>query len=107
MGSHGIGEVEYVVTTADDQAGARVDVEFRALLGGLFAQFSRSGIIDDVVDKILEKFVANLKVSLSGASPDDLQKSATTALRAGSLLRQILAGRFKHWLARLYGKSSS
>jgi carbon-monoxide dehydrogenase small subunit len=107
MGSHGIGEIEYIVTMADDQAGARVDVEFRALLAGLFAQFSRSGIIDDVVDKIIEKFVANLKVSLSGVSSDDLQESATTALRAGSLFRQILAGRFKNWFARLYGKSSS
>jgi carbon-monoxide dehydrogenase small subunit len=107
MGSHGVGEIEYMVTTADDQAGARVDVEIRALLAGLFAQFSRSGIVDDVVDKIIEKFVANLKASLSGASPDDLQKSGTTALRAGSLFRQILVARFKNWFAWLYGKSSS
>jgi hypothetical protein len=56
------------------------------------AQFSRGGIVDDLVAKITENFAVNLKASylkasLSGAIADARQSSGTgAALQVGTLL---------------------
>jgi carbon-monoxide dehydrogenase small subunit len=99
-GSRGSGEIEYAVT-AVDQAQTRVDMDIRALLTGLLAQFSRGKIIEDVFDKIIQQFTENLKMTLSGPSLSDLQNARATPLHIAGLMRQVATELFTKWLARL------
>jgi aerobic carbon-monoxide dehydrogenase small subunit len=99
-GSRGSGEIEYAVT-AVDQAQTLVDMDIRALLTGLLAQFSRRKIVDDVIDSILQRFTENLKVTLSGASLDDLQNGDATPLHIAGVLRRVATRRFTNCFARL------
>jgi aerobic carbon-monoxide dehydrogenase small subunit len=99
-GSRGSGEIEYAVT-AVDQAQTRVDMDVRALLTGLLAQFSRGKIVEDVFDKIIQQFTENLKMTLSGASLDDLQNADATPLRIAGVLRRVATERLTKWFARL------
>jgi carbon-monoxide dehydrogenase small subunit len=97
-GSRAAGEVEYAVRHAGSGQ-TRVDLTIRALLAGPLAQFGRSGIVDDLVTKMTERFSANLEARLSGAAVADDQK----ALEAGSLFWNLLVERLK----RLFGRGRS
>ena len=97
-GSRAAGEVEYVVHDAgSDQA--TVELKIRALLAGPLAQFGRTGIVDDLVAKMTERFFANFEARLSGVAPAGDQK----ALEVGSLFWSLLVGRLK----RLFSRDSS
>jgi len=97
-GSRAAGEVEYAARDAGSGQ-TTVELTIRALLAGPLAQFGRSGIVDDLVGKMTERFAANLEARLSGAAVADDQK----ALEAGSLFWSLLVGRLK----RLFGRSRS
>ena len=94
-GSRAAGEVEYAVRDAGSGE-TTVELTIRALLAGPLAQFGRSGIVDDLVNKMTERFAANLEARLSGLAPAGGQKP----LEAGSLLWSLLLGRLK----RLFGR---
>jgi carbon-monoxide dehydrogenase small subunit len=94
-GSRAAGEVEYVVH-ADSSDHTTVDLTIRALLAGPLAQFGRSGIVDDLVNKMTERFAANLEARLSGSPPVGDQKP----LEAGSLFWSLLVGRLKRLFRR-------
>ena len=97
-GSRAAGEVEYVVHDAgSDQA--TVELKIRALLAGPLAQFGRTGIVDDLVAKMTERFFANFEARLSGVAPTGDQKT----LEVGSLFWSLLVGRLK----RLFSRDSS
>jgi carbon-monoxide dehydrogenase small subunit len=94
-GSRAAGEVGYDVR--DTGSGeTTVNLTIRALLAGPLAQFGRSGIVDDLVTKMTERFSANLESRLSGAAVPDDQK----ALEAGSLFWSVLVGRLKRLFRR-------
>ena len=94
-GSRAAGEVEYAVRDAGSGQ-TTVELTIRALLAGPLAQFGRSGIVDDLVGKMTERFAANLEARLSGAAVADDQK----ALEAGSLFWSLLIGRLKRLFRR-------
>jgi carbon-monoxide dehydrogenase small subunit len=97
-GSRAAGEVEYAVRDAgSDQA--TVELTIRAQLAGPLAQFGRTGIVDDLVAKMTERFSANLAARLAGVAPSGDQKR----LEVGSLFWSLLAG----WLKRLFWRGSS
>jgi len=96
-GSRAAGEVEYAVRDAGDDR-TTVDLTIRALLAGPLAQFGRSGIVDDLVAKMTERFAANLEARLSGAAVADHKP-----LEAGSLFWSLLVARLK----RLFRRGSS
>jgi carbon-monoxide dehydrogenase small subunit len=103
-GSRAGGELEYLVVPSD--RGTRVDVVIRALLAGPLAQFGRSGIVDELVARIVEEFARRLEDGLSGRRRDiDWQSEAT--LPAGSLLRQVFMVRLRRILSALLGRSRS
>jgi carbon-monoxide dehydrogenase small subunit len=93
--SRAAGEVEYAVLDAGSGQ-TRVDLTIRALLAGPLAQFGRSGIVDDLVTKMTERFSANLEARLSGAALAPDRK----ALEAGSLFWSLLIGRLKRLFRR-------
>jgi carbon-monoxide dehydrogenase small subunit len=97
-GSRATGEVEYALREVESRK-ATVELTIRALLAGPLAQFGRSGIVDDFVTKMTERFAANLEARLSGVASADEQK----ALQAGSLFWSVLLGRLK----RLFGVGHS
>jgi carbon-monoxide dehydrogenase small subunit len=95
-GSRASGEVAYAVRDAGSGQ-TTVELTIRALLAGPLAQFGRTGIVDDLVSKMTERFSANLEARLSGLATGD-QKP----LEAGSLFWSLLLGRLK----RLFGGHS-
>jgi carbon-monoxide dehydrogenase small subunit len=99
-GSRAAGEIEYVVLPAS--AGARMEIAMRAALAGPLAQFSRAGIVDDLVARIVEAFARNLEASLTGREAE-FEAQANAPLQAGALLRQVLMARLKAVLARVFG----
>ena len=96
-GSRAAGEVEYAVREAGSGQ-TSVELTICALVAGPLAQFGRSGIIDDLVSKMTERFSANLEARLSGLAPTSDQNT----LEAGSLFWSLLLGRLK----RLFGRRS-
>jgi carbon-monoxide dehydrogenase small subunit len=68
-------------------------------LTGAFAQFSRSGLIQDIANRMTQTFVQNLEAHLSGrAAP-----AQTAELNAGALFFSALAARVKAWFRGLFG----
>jgi aerobic carbon-monoxide dehydrogenase small subunit len=100
-GSRAAGEIEYVVLPASE--GARVEIAMRAALAGPLAQFSRAGIVDDLVARIVEAFARNLEASLTGREAE-FEARANAPLQAGALLRQVLMARLRAVLARVFGR---
>jgi len=91
------GRVAYRLT--EPEAGmTRVDVAIGYALTGTLAQFSRSRLIADIVDRLTAAFVANLEAALSGK-----QGAAPAAeLDAGGLFFSALAARLGSWLRGLF-----
>jgi carbon-monoxide dehydrogenase small subunit len=93
------GRIAYRLTPADDPSSTRVDVTVAYALTGAFAQFSRSGLIQDIANRMTQTFVQNLEARLSGrAAP-----AQAAELNAGALFFSALAGRIKAWFRGLFG----
>ena len=97
-GSRAAGEVEYVVL-AGDTGTTRVELTIRALLAGPLAQFGRTGIVEDLVARMTERFAANLEARLSG----DVAAGDNKPLEAASLFWSVVAARVRKLLAKLFG----
>jgi carbon-monoxide dehydrogenase small subunit len=95
------GRVSYRLSAADDPAATRVDVTVAYALTGALAQFSRSGLIQDIAGRMTKAFVQNLEARLSGR---DTAPSQAVALNAGSLVFSALADRVKAWVRRVLGR---
>ena len=96
-GSRAAGEVEYAVHDAGSGT-ARIELTIRALLAGPFAQFGRSGIVEDLVIRLTERFAVNLQARLSGAGQP---REDGAPLHAGRLVWRALAAPIRRLLARL------
>ena len=97
-GSRAAGEVEYVVL-AGDTGTTRVELTIRALLAGPLAQFGRTGIVEDLVARMTERFAANLEARLSG----DVAAGDNKPLEVASLFWSVVAARVRKLLAKLFG----
>ncbi len=94
-GSRAAGELEYAVEPAPE--GTRVSLTIRALLTGPLAQFSRSGIVEELTERLAATFAQNLEAQLLGRDIVAQQP----ALAAGSLIWRVVAGRMNRALARV------
>ena len=99
--SHASGELEYAVEPAPE--GARVLIAVRALLTGPLAQFSRSGIVEELVARIATAFAQNLETQLRGDCAGSASADEST-LPVGSLVWQVIVGRLKAVAGRVLGK---
>ncbi len=99
------GEVSYVLIEEKAGAATRVEVEVGYALTGALAQFSRSGIVNDLVERLTTAFAGNLEARLRGGTDSS---SGTTApqpeLDAGSLVLAVVRTRIKRFVARLFGR---
>ena len=97
------GRIAYRLTPGDNPASTRVDVTVAYALTGAFAQFSRSGLIQDIANRMTQTFVQNLEARLSGrAAP-----AQAAELHAGALFFSALAARMKAWFRSLFGGRNS
>jgi carbon-monoxide dehydrogenase small subunit len=102
-GSAASGEVRYVLI--DEKAGSatRVDVEVGYALTGALAQFSRSGIVNDLAERLTIAFARNLEARLhGGAGPSEVPHRPE--LDAGALVLAVVRARIRQFFARLFGR---
>jgi carbon-monoxide dehydrogenase small subunit len=99
------GELSYVLIEEQAGAATRVNVEVGYALTGALAQFSRSGIVNDLAERLTTAFARNLEARLSGGT--DSSSGATdpqTELDAGSLVLAVIRGRIRRFFAHLFGR---
>jgi carbon-monoxide dehydrogenase small subunit len=99
-GSRTKGEVVYRLQPEGDGRQTRVILSVEYSLQGALAQFSRSGIAQDLGRRLVADFAANLNACLTGKS---LDRQSSTQLNVGRLLRLWVRGR----LRRLIGLDRS
>lgn len=96
-GSRAAGELEYTLESANE--GTQVALRVRALLTGPLAQFGRSGIVDDLLERIVASFARNLETALAGIAADTATE-IPAPLSATSLIWQVVAARLKRMFGR-------
>jgi carbon-monoxide dehydrogenase small subunit len=103
--STAIGEVSYVLVEERAGAATRVDIEVGYALRGALAQFSRSGIVNDLAERLTTAFARNVEARLSGGA-DSWNGAAAPRpeLDAGSLILSVLRTRIRRFLDRLLGR---
>ncbi|MEO8667223.1 MAG: 2Fe-2S iron-sulfur cluster-binding protein [Bauldia sp.] len=90
---------------AEGPATTRVDVTIGYTLTGPLAQFGRSRLVDDIVDRLIAAFVANLKSALAAAADGSRHIAPTAApvvLDAGNLILGAFAAQLKAFLRRVF-----
>jgi len=103
--STAIGEVSYVLVEERAGAATRVDIEVDYALRGALAQFSRSGIVNDLAERLTTAFARNVEARLSGGADSWNEAAAPRPeLDAGSLILSVLRTRIRRFLDRLLGR---
>jgi carbon-monoxide dehydrogenase small subunit len=97
------GEVSYVLIEEQAGAATRVDVEVGYALTGALAQFSRSGIVEDLARRLTAAFAGNLEARLDRGA-DSAEAPQPAELDAGSLVLAVVRARIKRFFARLLGR---
>jgi len=96
------GLIGYAVKPGDAPGQTRVDLSIGFTLTGALAQFSRTGLIQDVASRIIAVFVQNLESRLSH-NADGGQPSVVREFDGGALLRAVALDYLKRafrWLTR-------
>ena len=98
------GEIAYKLSPEDGGNATRVDVTVGYTLTGMLAQFSRSGLIHDVANRMTEAFAKNLEARLGGGEGQAPEPAPAAELNAGSLILSIFRGRLRLLIRRLFGR---
>ncbi|UGY05003.1 xanthine dehydrogenase family Fe-S subunit [Bradyrhizobium quebecense] len=98
------GLIGYAVKPGDVENQTRVDLSIGFTLSGALAQFSRSGLIQDVAGRIIAVFVQNLETRLSHRSGGgEGEPAMVREFDAGALMRSLALDymrRALRWLLR-------
>ncbi|QEN86023.1 2Fe-2S iron-sulfur cluster binding domain-containing protein [Labrys sp. KNU-23] len=94
------GLIGYAVSQGDKPDQTRVDVTIGFTLTGMLAQFSRSGLVQDIANRLIAAFLQNLEARLSAG--DSVAPAVAAEFDAGSLFTSVLVGRLKALFARLF-----
>ena len=99
------GLIRYAVREAED-GGARIDVDVGYALTGMLAQFGRSGLVQDVANRLTAAFVQNLEARLAQGhgAKDAAPAPFVSELDAGSLAFTVVKSWFAGLFARLFGR---
>lgn len=100
------GRIAYAIKEGDEPGETRVDVTIGFTLTGMLAQFSRSGLVQDVANRLISVFVQNLEARLrhraQGGAPE--RAPVTAEFDAGSLVWSVILGQIKGLFAKLFGR---
>jgi carbon-monoxide dehydrogenase small subunit len=102
--STAIGEVSYVLVEERSGAATRVDLEVGYALRGALAQFSRSGIVNDLAERLTAGFAKNVEARLRGADSSSGVAPPQAELDAGSLILSVIRARIRRFFDRLLGR---
>lgn len=94
------GRVTYTLSEAED-GGTRVDVTLAYALAGPLAQFSRGGLVKDVVARLADAFARNLEAQIDMPDSDPEQAAE---LKAGGLVWSVVLARLRAFFSRLFSK---
>jgi carbon-monoxide dehydrogenase small subunit len=80
--------------------GARTDVALTLefVLQGALAQFGRSGLVKDLVGRLVRQFADNLARSLAG--PHSAAQTAPASLGLAAMIWGVIKARVRSWLRR-------
>jgi aerobic carbon-monoxide dehydrogenase small subunit len=97
------GLIGYTVKPADDHSQTKVDLNIGFTLTGTLAQFSRSGLIQDVASRIIAVFVQNLEAKLSHRNKGGTGEAAMVKeFDAGALMRSMALDYIKRAFRKLF-----
>jgi aerobic carbon-monoxide dehydrogenase small subunit len=97
------GSIRYVLCEAAGGAATRVDIEVGYTLTGPLAQFGRSGLVEEIANRMTAAFAQNLQTRLADTRAGLRVEAPREAPRldAGSLLLSIIGTRVRAFLRRL------
>jgi carbon-monoxide dehydrogenase small subunit len=96
------GRVTYRLVPEAGGTRTRVELTLDFLLQGMLAQFSRSGLVKDLVGRMVRDFAANLAALLAGKGDAGAAPPQPAPLKAGGLVWAVIWARIK----ALFGMSS-
>jgi aerobic carbon-monoxide dehydrogenase small subunit len=99
------GLIGYSVKPENNENQTRIDLNIGFTLIGALAQFSRSGLVQEVAGRIIAVFVQNLEARLSSRSGDAPNQTALIKeFDAGALMRAMAFDYVKRAMRRLFGR---
>ncbi|MEK7877488.1 MAG: 2Fe-2S iron-sulfur cluster-binding protein [Pseudomonadota bacterium] len=102
------GEIRYVLHEDKGGTATRVDLEVGFTLTGALAQFSRSGLVQDIAKRMTVSFAQNLQARLNqgdnAASAERAAPAPASELDAGSLIFAVIWERIKTFFRTLLGR---
>jgi aerobic carbon-monoxide dehydrogenase small subunit len=100
------GLIGYAVAPGAASSQTRVDLSIGFTLTGALAQFSRSGLIQDVAGRIVAVFVKNLEARLSHSSGSETTEPAIVKeFDAGALMWSMARDRMRRLFQSLFRRS--
>jgi aerobic carbon-monoxide dehydrogenase small subunit len=103
-GSATRGEIAYKLSPEAGGSATRVDVTVGYTLTGMLAQFSRSGLIHDVANRLTAAFATNLEARLSNGGIDKSPPVSAAELNLASLVMSVVRDRIGRFLRRMLGQ---
>ena len=97
------GVVTYGVKSGDTPGTTRVDLSIGYTLTGMLAQFGRSGLVEDVANRLINAFATNLQARLSQG--DASEALPVRELNAVSLISSVFLDRLRRIFATLFRSS--
>lgn len=89
------GSITYTVKQGETENETIVDVVIGFTLTGMLAQFSRSGLVQDVANRLIGAFTQNLEARLSHSGDASEAPVVATEFDAGSLMTSMIMDRIK------------
>ena len=86
------GDVSYQITALTENS-TRVNISLAYSLQGPLAQFSRSGLVKDFVQRMIADFAHNVEQRLGGNSGPTINQAARSSISAVSLMFGVLKAR--------------
>jgi aerobic carbon-monoxide dehydrogenase small subunit len=103
-GSATRGEIAYKLSPEAGGGATRVDVTVGYTLTGMLAQFSRSGLIQDVANRLTAAFATNLEARLANGSLNQLPPVSAAELNVVTLVTSVVRDRIRRLLRRMLGQ---
>ena len=94
------GVVGYAVKPGAGPGETEVDITIGYTLTGMLAQFGRSGLVQDVANRIIDRFAQNLEATMAGGGI----RAGAAEFDAGSLLSSAIMERINKVVAKLFGR---
>ncbi len=104
-GSRGQVKVDYRVESAG--AGTKVTVDADVTLSGAIAQFGRTGLINEMSNRLIGEFVSCLEAKLEADTPEEAAGITAGEVKGFSLFLASFGAWLKRLIGRLLGRGKS